>query len=364
MSTTCAAGDSLCQQTPFLQFQHDSLVLRHDKSTYLNARRLPIDGLFEELSESRDEWDTSLDPLDNIEHLGHNECRLFLAESRIPNGGMDMFAGVYIDAFEQIEQSSELGIPLIDIKEHFPTYFQTPVSTYPWKSFQFNAHLDANDAHIISPGVGMLGNSHLGLINTHIVIKEFHEDVQPIAVNSIGRDAGTGAVAPFYGLNFYTRSTSISRGSELFSDYGVNYFHSREKDYGTIFPSANDYLQADRIVRDFVSNNNNIIDEVREKWQLIVDELKSNKEKFRIGHAISFSADDLHLVADIGTARYSLPDSIRSDQWLSENGACLHHPPGRHQYTPRGSTLSTVYSTYHEDHITRLLIFFTYTNRR
>lgn len=328
MSTTCSVGDSLCHET--LQFHHEtSVILRHDKSTYLNARRLPkIDGLFEESSESRDDaWDhTLLDPLENIERIGpsilQSECRLFLAESSIPNGGMGIFAGVEINEFEQIEQSYELGIPLIDITEIVPEYFQTTISTYPWKSFLFNAHLDADDVHVISPGIGMLGNCHLGLINTHLVMKAFGLAVQPIAINSMRRDAGTGAVAPFFGMNFYSKESAIGRGSELFSDYGIEYFHNREKDYGLIFPTPDDYIQADIIVRDFVSNNNDITEEIRQKWQLIISEQKSDVKKFRIGHALAFSADALHLVADIGTARYSLPDSIRSDQWLAENGSC------------------------------------------
>ena len=110
------------------------------------------------------------------------------------------FAGVDIDEFKQIEQSYELGIPLIDITEIVPKYFQTTISTYLWNSFLFDTHIDADDVHVISP-VGRLGNCHLGLINTHLVMKAFSLDIQPIAVNFMKRDVGTGAVAPFFRLN-------------------------------------------------------------------------------------------------------------------------------------------------------------------
>ena len=54
-------------------------------------------------------------PPDNIERIEpsilQSECRLFIAESSIPNGGMSIFSGVDIDEFGKIEKSHEIGIP-------------------------------------------------------------------------------------------------------------------------------------------------------------------------------------------------------------------------------------------------------------
>ena len=46
-------------------------------------------------------------------------------------------------------------------------------------------------------------------------------------------------------------------------------------------------------------------------------------ERMRVAYALPDAVEDLKLVAKIGTARYSIPESSRSIEWLEENGVCL-----------------------------------------
>ena len=50
---------------------------------------------------------------------------------------------------------------------------------------------------------------------------------------------------------------------------------------------------------------------------------EDDKGKFRVAFALPEDVEDVKYVATVGTARYSIPESMRSLEWLEENGVCL-----------------------------------------
>ena len=64
------------------------------------------------------------------------------------------------------------------------------------------------------------------------------------------KDAGAGAMSPYH--NRITKALKrIEPGEELFANYGVAYFETREETYGAV-PLPDDYKEADKVLRKFL----------------------------------------------------------------------------------------------------------------
>ncbi len=73
--------------------------------------------------------------------------------------------------------------------------------------------MEANNTEALYPNLGMLANSHLGL--TNIIQEGERPNLSRIVDRTI--HPGTGAISPFEGLTFKTKSDSkISAGEEIF----------------------------------------------------------------------------------------------------------------------------------------------------
>ncbi len=136
-----------------------------------------------------------------------------------------------------------------------------------------------------------------------------------------------------------------------FLDYGENYFHGREKQWNIKFPTKENYDAADEIMDEFIEEwGEDLNDEAQKAWTENIinplndgtyvlpgkddeneeenddkenDILKEKLMKERIAWALPKSVKDIPYVAEIGSARYSVPDSTRSLDYLEENGLCL-----------------------------------------
>lgn len=106
-------------------------------------------------------------------------------------------------------------------------------------------------------------------------------------------------------------------------DYGENWFDSRKHYMGEI-PYERDFKNADHIMK---SAREKVLGrviaeqprgEIREAtWSLI-----RNSVDIRVGMALPKTVDGVEHAFLLGSARYSSPDSVRSQQWLRENGIC------------------------------------------
>ena len=342
-SSTCLApsgdgsGNNICQQPT--NASSSSLpplppIIHHDKQAYLEQR-------------------LGLPPLSSDKESNNNiptsdECRLYMAPSSIPNTGLGMYAGVKISPSTMIDLNPQPLIPLLDINAYEDmtggVYEQKSVlRNYPWADFLFGMHLEARSSKVLYPSIGMLANSHLGLINAQlreVITTSKHSRVTDRSLN-----AGTGASVPQDALNFKTsHNKGIGAGEEIFVDYGPAYFHAREDRFGALFPTINNYKTADAIVKDFLDTHDDLDSiEAEVAWEGIITSLedgtyqykddenvdkeegeeKRKKTQERIAYALPDFVDDLPDFLELGTARKSVPDSVRSLVYLRTLGICL-----------------------------------------
>ena len=162
------------------------------------------------------------------------------------------------------------------------------------------------------PGLGMMANSHTGLVNILIA--------GPPSVLS----GKTGSYSAYHDFR-HIASKDIPKGSELFVQYGDEWFEGREWKFGPI-PLSDDFEQADIILDKF----NNLLfskqrkgDENTKKkdmvWDFIRNKLTTNQ---RMKMALPPEWNNKQKSA----AQMSVPHfAQRSEEWLQEHGYCIDH---------------------------------------
>ncbi len=298
-------------------------VVRHDSQTYMRERKgmpnlNPYHGpVFPKQWYQYD--DIYSDP----------QCKIYVAESSIPNAGLGLFAGVDFVYDEFIDTNPQIVIPLIDPSKYDYSYSRSLLHNYPWSGWTQGAQFESESTSVLYPKIGMIANAHMGLINV-----EQSSDKIVSERGSFDRsiDYGTGARSLYNAFTFKVcRYEGIEQGSELFIDYGEAYFHDREEAFQMIFPTSSNYEEADEIVREFAARMGNegvkdeISDETRKAWKDIVRKIEDDgsHEQTRVAFALPEKLEDIKYVAEVGTARYSIPESIRSIKWLEDHGLCL-----------------------------------------
>ena len=188
----------------------------------------------------------------------------------------------------------------------------------------------------------------------------------PVAYHTLDRsaDPGAGAISYFGDLKSYA-TANIKAGSELFSHYSDMYFADRPEVFGLI-PLATDFASADKIIARyirFMDDNDKSEDKgklseeaVEALWTAIFKSFETNDESNakneeesdehvvdhdvlakRLQGALPDTVSELRRAADLGAAAASLPDFIRSKEWLEKNGKCLDHVrPGKSEIPQAG----------------------------
>jgi hypothetical protein len=137
-------------------------------------------------------------------------------------------------------------------------------------------HLEAETVTVLCHNLGMLANSHLGLIDA--VQKDELSTSRHSRIIDRSINPGTGAIVSQDSLTFKTESQKengvIEAGEEFFVDYGNNYFHAREDKFGMLFPTETDYKVADSILKDFSIEMEEDMEEVEVAWDDIIISLK------------------------------------------------------------------------------------------
>lgn len=214
------------------------------------------------------------------------------------------------------------------------------LSSYPWQSqlLNFGRH-EIGYGESMIPGLGMLANSHLGLWNMkHYSDYEIqrnrdgtdsHYDTSSFASTLID-DPGRGAYTHHGNVQFVAEKEIVA-GSELFVNYGDEWFVARETSLG-IIPGDNHFVLADDLLRTFAADhttetmttltNDSINDVTEEAYiRLLDDALQKDK---RLRAALPNTVSEVPSAIEMGgTARYSAKESIQSTTWLEEHGACI-----------------------------------------
>lgn len=87
---------------------------------------------------------------------------------------------------------------------------------------------EAETTSAFVPGFGAMPNCHLRLTNIAEGELEQHDNA---GIGNGRTDPGIGAFTPYHDRQTYV-TKNIQAGAELFVDYGVNWFLSREVDMG------------------------------------------------------------------------------------------------------------------------------------
>lgn len=318
---------------------------RYDHGAYLAARLDTKDDTYD------GKGDSSINIKDQIRRINSNDssndenqqyyddpnkCTTYLAPSSIRNSGLGMFTTTPYQKDEQFP-FPEIGMLLQERAYHYSytNKKEKLLSQYPWAAevLTLGGH-EVGYGETITPGLGMLANCHLGLMNmkhTDILWK-----VEPWrdGTDSLFRtdsltmeDVGRGAHS-WHGRVMFGAHAPIQAGEELFVSYGDEWFTGREELLG-IVPGEAHFREADELLRSFTLENERKVGEGQEEnhadrsanyWKLLKDALKKDK---RLRVALPKTLQDVPEALALGTARFSAKDSIRSIAWLEENGACI-----------------------------------------
>lgn len=167
---------------------------------------------------------------------------------------------------------------------------------------------------------GMLLNSHTGLMNTDVTAPVRSTDLHR------SRDPGTGASSSYHDVQFKAK-IDVEAGSELYLEYGNSWFVDRVETFGMV-PLSHDFIEADKLL----SNFSYIFDESRDMPSGLNKELVSDalsilanitSSRPRLASIIPRDVASFQAAMERGTAELTLPNRIRSQDWLEKNGRCL-----------------------------------------
>ena len=302
---------------------------RYDVDAYFSARRIVDADEF-----SNDDFSSPRKPRrrkrnDGLAHDDPARCTLHVAPSSIPHSGLGMYASLPCHRGETFP-FPEVGI-LFQDKDLHVARRRTPPSTllshYPW-SARVLSHGDAEvaEGEAFVPGLGMLANS--GLVNARL---KHAGNVSPPwdatdfpSVEGTAEDAGRGASSP-HGRVRFEAERDVRAGEELFVSYGDEWFAARESTLG-IVPGGNHFREADERLRRFWGGGGEDADDRGEEYETLLGE--AEREDPRLRRAFPDKVEDVPLALSVGTARFSAPNSIRTEEWLRENGACIDNIVG------------------------------------
>ena len=136
----------------------------------------------------------------------------------------------------------------------------------------------------------------------------------------------TGSFTHYQDLTF-TASDDIEKGQEIFAEYGDNWFKHRTH-FG-LLPLSGDYFAADDLMRRWEAVVDGDFEDPlsQDIWDVTVGMLSDHKMFERLYNALpktgKEAAEWMQLYPVKTTARATVPNLVRSDEWLEENGMCL-----------------------------------------
>ena len=259
-------------------------------------------------------------------------CGLFLAESAIPNSGLGMYTAKGFDNAERlfhgevVIQVEDYEVNMKLARWYHGDFSDTPLNywlldSYYWHSHTSVGQFEGQSIFSIIPGLGMLANSHPGLINCDIQ--------KPTQTHDLNRlsDPGAGASTTYHDLHYLT-TQSLEVGEEIFVRYGDAWFEQRP--YLGSIPLENDFIRADAMLAKFLQVSRNVKERAaKDLWNLVRRALDT-KAAHRLSAALPVDLKDVKTAQSMGTAKYSTPNRVRSLDWLNKHGRCLDNiKPGR-----------------------------------
>ncbi|KAL9190120.1 hypothetical protein ACHAXT_007331 [Thalassiosira profunda] len=255
------------------------------------------------------------------------QCSLYLAQSTIPHAGLGMFTGVPLERGQYVG-FGDPAIPILDMDFHAGGSMQKEdyhwlISEYVWMAKEMGADMssEADTTSAFSSGFGALPNCHFRL-------KNIGETPVMHDAAGIGRaDVGAGAFTPYHNRSTYTL-TSLEAGSELFVDYGINWFLSREADMGLVpvdssYPPATKFVKAAERLVETISAESMRDDSMERAMVDLWAFVKQSPYKSRPLSAVPTEYSVAQRAFEVGIQQTELEQSIRSLDYLNEHGKCV-----------------------------------------
>ena len=196
-------------------------------------------------------------------------------------------------------------------------YIESPFLTkdYYWSPIVTSSEREASEISSIIPGIGSLANSHLGLVNSRLL---------PPSIGSAGyhrsKDHGVGAFSDRFDANAIIID-NIPAGMELFVDYGSGYFEQREGTMGKM-PKLLDYGISEDLLKEFwrkIDKKNGNKREAEKYYKKLLDSVTEDMVKM----AMPKTYEEAQSIRHTKAAMLTVPNAIKSQDWLRENGMCL-----------------------------------------
>ena len=242
-----------------------------------------------------------------------DQCGVYIAPSSIPGAGMGLYSA-FAHAVGDTVGYPDINIPQVNKRRSVTDH-------YEWDDSSMASTFEGRIVSNLAPGFGMLANGHYELDNVALTRlpawgdAELHRSSSPSA----------GSFALMYNVTAEA-TAAIPAGSEIFLDYGRPYFQGRPEYKGKVF-SAAEFEFADRLNTNLAAfadkHASEITSEVESKtMKLVQDMLSVIPDLIDSKKLVPDSLTEVKRVATVGTARNQFPDSIRSLQWLKDNGWC------------------------------------------
>ena len=242
-----------------------------------------------------------------------DQCGVYIAPSSIPGAGMGLYSA-FAHAIGDTVGYPDINFPQVNKRRSVTDH-------YEWDDSSMASTFEGRIVSNLAPGFGMLANGHYELDNVALTRLPAWGDA------GLHRSSSPSAGAFTLMYNVTAEATAaIPAGSEIFLNYGRAYFQARPEYKGKVF-SAAEFEFADRLNTNLAAfadkHASGITSEVESKtMKLVQDMLSVIPDLVESTKLVPNSLTEVKRVATVGTARNQFPDSIRSLQWLKDNGWC------------------------------------------
>lgn len=280
---------------------------------------------------------------------------MYLAPSTIPGAGLGIYAGVDF-GLEEVVMPGDIVVPIDEMPFHSgSTNWEDGVSDFfLWSDYTWDSTIvgginfdyeglsgdgeeieEGAENHILSSvemasfGLGAMPNCKFGFVNVH-------SDVTLADTAGLNRySPANGAFTPYH-ERVGKAKAPIKAGSEIFEDYGVEYFANRPG--LELVPREEDYAKADELlkglkaVRVVLMNNSKAIP-ISEVMRDLYDVVKSTW-KSRVMNALPEPPPNdnpigrnfnefLGEIINNPAIEIEKKGTIRDTKWLKEEGVCM-----------------------------------------
>lgn len=259
-----------------------------------------------------------------ISNQHQKECGIWLAPSSVPGAGLGMFAGRDFEKGEQMQQSGDVVIPIVDILMHQRgrKKFTFLWDEYTWSGKSLGiGHEIMKECNAASPGFGAAANCMLDLVN---VEEGDPNNMMPSGLHR-SKDPGVGAFSTYQNRTSKAK-VNIRKGQELFVNYGQHWFEQRAR-LGPIplrrgLKKSTTFYRRFRKIRDENPKVNHLI--LDELWDTFVKKTEWNESRI-FGAFYHTDSERYMLDKNMTLKQIRVEESTRQQEWLEEHGVCADH---------------------------------------